>query len=211
MTHLNIRHDEKPIRLFHSDFLEFFTHVSPLVVILIFLPIILYLLITAATPASSAAIAVLAPGFLSGVFIWTLAEYTLHRFLFHFKPHNPAQERLSFLFHGVHHAQPQCKTRLVMPPALSIPLAALFYALFVLFFGSLLGASNWIAPSFAGFLSGYLAYDLTHYATHHFAMRTGYLKFLKRYHMQHHYKTPNQRYGVTSPLWDMAFGTRPKD
>jgi len=211
MTHLNISHDEKPIRLFQSDFLEFFTHVSPLAVILIFLPIILYLLITAATPASSAAIAVLAPGFLSGVFIWTLAEYTLHRFLFHFKPRGPAQERLSFLFHGVHHAQPQCKTRLVMPPALSIPLAALFYALFVLFFGSLLGASSWIAPSFAGFLSGYLAYDLTHYATHHFAMRSGYLKFLKRYHMQHHYKTPNQRYGVTSPLWDMAFGTRPKD
>jgi sterol desaturase/sphingolipid hydroxylase (fatty acid hydroxylase superfamily) len=31
----------------------------------------------------------------------------------------------------------------------------------------------------------------------------------KRYHMQHHYKTPDQRFGVSSPLWDMVFGTKP--
>jgi sterol desaturase/sphingolipid hydroxylase (fatty acid hydroxylase superfamily) len=54
-------------------------------------------------------------------------------------------------------------------------------------------------------------YDLTHYATHHFPMRGGYAKFLKRYHMQHHYKTPNQRFGVSSPLWDWVFGTMPAE
>jgi sterol desaturase/sphingolipid hydroxylase (fatty acid hydroxylase superfamily) len=52
---------------------------------------------------------------------------------------------------------------------------------------------------------------LTHYATHHFPMRRGILKFLKRYHMQHHYKTPDQRFGVSSPLWDVVFGTFPKE
>ena len=52
---------------------------------------------------------------------------------------------------------------------------------------------------------------LIHYATHYFAMRSGVLKFLKRYHMQHHYKTPDQRFGVSSPLWDAVFGTLPAD
>jgi sterol desaturase/sphingolipid hydroxylase (fatty acid hydroxylase superfamily) len=57
---------------------------------------------------------------------------------------------------------------------------------------------------------GYLIYDITHYATHHFPMRGKVLKFLKRYHMQHHYKTPDQRFGVSSPLWDWVFGTLPR-
>jgi sterol desaturase/sphingolipid hydroxylase (fatty acid hydroxylase superfamily) len=27
--------------------------------------------------------------------------------------------------------------------------------------------------------------------------------------MAHHFKKPNASYGVSSPLWDMVFGTRP--
>ena len=119
-------------------------------------------------------------------------------------------ERIAFLFHGVHHAQPQCKTRLVMPPVVSIPLAALFFGLFYLVFAVIFKAPQLIAPVFSGFIIGYLIYDLTHYATHHFAMRAGYAKYIKRYHMQHHYKTPDKRFGVSSPLWDMVFNTKPE-
>ena len=96
-----------------------------------------------------------------------------------------------------------------MPPPVSIPLALLFYAVFYLILDVVLGIPYWIAPTFAGFITGYLIYDMTHYATHHWAMRSGYLKFVKRYHMQHHYKTPDRRFGVSSPLWDMVFGTKP--
>ena len=115
-----------------------------------------------------------------------------------------------YLIHGVHHEQPQCKTRLVMPPILSIPLALAHYALFYLVFGVVLGARQWVGPLFAGLLTGYLVYDMTHYATHHLTMKWGFLKFLKRYHLLHHYKTPDDRYGISSPLWDFVFGTRPK-
>jgi sterol desaturase/sphingolipid hydroxylase (fatty acid hydroxylase superfamily) len=52
---------------------------------------------------------------------------------------------------------------------------------------------------------------MIHYATHHLPMHSGYAKFLKRYHMQHHFKTPNQRYGVSSPLWDYVFNTMPRE
>ena len=98
-----------------------------------------------------------------------------------------------------------------MPPVLSIPLAAVFYGLLYGVVGRLGGLPHWVAPLFAGFSLGYLIYDLTHYATHHFAMRSGYLKYLRRYHMMHHFKTPNARFGVSSPVWDKVFGTLPAD
>jgi sterol desaturase/sphingolipid hydroxylase (fatty acid hydroxylase superfamily) len=96
-----------------------------------------------------------------------------------------------------------------MPPVVSIPMALVMYAIMYVLFAILLGLPHWVGPVMAGFSVGYLFYDLTHYATHHFAMRSGMWKWLKRYHMQHHYKTPNQRYGVSSPLWDYVFGTKP--
>lgn len=211
-AHRPIDHSDVPIRLFKSDFLEFFTHISPITVLVIWLPVGSYFLLKSILTRSGGATAsTIVPAFLLGLFLWTLSEYTLHRFVFHFRPKNALQERITFLFHGVHHAQPQCKTRLVMPPVVSIPMAAAFYALFLLVFGSILRLPAWVAPAFSGFILGYLAYDMTHYATHHFAMRSGYLKFLKRYHMQHHYKTPDKRFGVTSPIWDMVFKTRPND
>ncbi len=210
MAHPKIIHDEAPIRLFQSNFLEFFTHISPITVTVIWLPVAILLLIWPVFSGGSLGWNILA-AFAVGLFIWTLAEYTLHRFVFHFPPKTPRMERITFLFHGVHHAQPQCKTRLVMPPVVSIPLALLFYALFVELFGNLLAAPGWVNPVMSGFLIGYLIYDLTHYATHHWPMRSGYAKYIKRYHMQHHYKTPDARYGVSSPIWDYVFKTMPGD
>ncbi len=211
MAHFPIDHSDTPIRLFKSDFMEFFTHISPWVVVMFWTPIAAWLLIHSFQLADGINLVRVPAGFLAGLFVWTLTEYTLHRFLFHYQPKTPRQEKVFFLFHGVHHAQPQCKTRLVMPLVVSIPLAAIFFVLFYLLFVTLFGAEVWFYATFAGFLVGYLIYDLTHYATHHFPMRSGYLKFIKRYHMQHHYKTPNQRYGVSSPLWDIIFHTRPVD
>lgn len=150
-------------------------------------------------------------GFILGLFLWTLLEYLLHRFLFHYPARGPLQERIFFLFHGVHHAQPQCKTRLVMPPVVSIPMALIAYGILYLICAVLLKAPQWIDPLTSGLLIGYLVYDLTHYATHHFPMRGKAARFLKRYHMQHHYKTPEQRFGVSSPLWDWVFGTMPAE
>jgi dihydroceramide fatty acyl 2-hydroxylase len=206
--HIEISHAKEPIRLFKSDFLEFFTHIHPAVVLVIWTPVVAYCLAVAIRPGSASPLG-LTLGFLAGLFLWTFAEYTLHRFVFHFPPRTPRQERLVFLFHGIHHAQPQCKTRLVMPPAVSIPLALLFYGVFHLVLATLLGIPAGVAPTFAGFVAGYLVYDMTHYATHHFPMRRGFLRFLKRYHMQHHYKTPTERFGVSSPLWDIVFDTMP--
>ena len=201
-------HDETPIRLFKSDFLEFFSHIHPAVIFIIYLPVLAYFFWQASVeqlPLASGLVT-----FLVGLIVWTLSEYILHRFVFHFPPHTPLLERITFLFHGVHHTQPQEPSRLVMPPVVSIPLGFLFYGLFSLVFGVLLKMPQVIGTAFSGFITGYLIYDLTHYATHHFPMHSGVLKYLKRYHMQHHYKTPEMRFGVSSPLWDIVFGTKPE-
>ncbi len=211
MSKVEIQSGKEPIRLFESDFLEFFTHIHPAVVLAIWLPVVGYFLARAVILRSSAGGWLHIPlGFAVGLFVWTLAEYVLHRFVFHFHPRTPRQERISFLFHGVHHAQPMSKTRLVMPPALSIPLALLFYGLFYGVVAGLLGAGRWVAPLFAGFASGYLIYDMLHYSMHHFRLKGGYLQWMRRHHMRHHAQTPELRFGVSSPLWDIVFRTNPR-
>jgi sterol desaturase/sphingolipid hydroxylase (fatty acid hydroxylase superfamily) len=208
INEMSINHDEEPIRLFESDFLEFFTHVHPAVVLIIWLPVAAYFLISEiATLMPGASLLYLPVALILGIFMWTLTEYLVHRWVFHYHPNDPRMQKIFFMFHGVHHAQPQCKTRLVMPPAASIPMAAVFIVAFYLVVGTLLGLPHWVGPLIAGFILGYVAYDMTHYATHHMPMHGRILKFLKRYHMLHHFKTPDQRYGVSSPMWDYVFRT----
>lgn len=213
MAHYPINHSSEPIRLFKSDFLEFFTHIHPAVVVIIWLPFSLYMIFSEFLVGvqNGNSLWYVLGAFLIGLLVWTFSEYILHRFVFHFQPRSPLQERITYLFHGIHHHQPQCKTRLVMPPVVSIPLAAIFVGLFWLVVGRLLGLPGWVRPMIGGFTVGYLVYDLTHYATHHFAMRSGIFKYLKRYHMMHHYKTPEQRFGVSSPVWDIVFRTKPAE
>lgn len=211
MPQIELNHSDEPIRLFKSDFLEFFTHISPIAILVIWVPVVVYGIYRGVISFEKNNLINVVLGFLAGLFLWTLAEYLLHRFLFHFKPHTKRQERIAFLFHGVHHAQPKIKTRLVMPPALSIPLAAVFYGIFWVIFNPILSIPAMIGPVFSGFITGYLVYDIMHYATHHFPMRNGIWKTLKRLHMQHHYKHPDLLFGVSSPLWDYVFSTMPKE
>jgi 4-hydroxysphinganine ceramide fatty acyl 2-hydroxylase len=108
------------------------------------------------------------------------------------------------VIHGVHHDYPNDARRLVMPPVVSIPLAFLFYGLFLLIFGSL------TPPVFAGLVFGYVCYDMLHYATHHLAMKRGAWLWLKQYHLRHHFKDDHHGYGISSPLWDYVFRTTRK-
>lgn len=207
--HYQLNHSDEPIRLFKSDFLEFFTHITPQAVVIIWMPIIAATLYLAFRNVPFGLSGTYLPFvFALGLFLWTWLEYTLHRFLFHMPPRTPTMKHISFLFHGVHHVQPQLKTRLVMPPVVSIPLAIVFGLIYWAVL-SLLGIPYWLPALFAGTATGYLLYDLTHYATHHWPLRWGYFKYLKRYHMKHHYKNDVMYFGVTSPIWDYVFNTVP--
>jgi dihydroceramide fatty acyl 2-hydroxylase len=194
---------ESSVRLFQNDLLEALTHVHPIVPLLFWGPIAGFLLWRSVAVHDLPATGLFAIGALA-LFVWTLTEYCLHRFVFHFPAQSRTGKYLVFLFHGVHHATPRDKTRLVMPPAGGILLLIVLYQVF-----RLIVPAPWIEPFLAFFLVGYLAYDYIHYATHHFPMRSKPLHFLKVYHLQHHYGAKGLRFGVSSPIWDRVFGTYP--
>lgn len=200
-TKLYVSNKDESARLFKSDFLEMFSHVHPSVPLIVYIPVMGYFLYQAVYTYQYGAAAV-AGWFAFGLFFWTLTEYLLHRFVFHYEPTSSWGKYLHFMLHGVHHDYPNDSLRLVMPPVVSIPLAMLFYYLFVAIFGT----PN-TAPFFAGFILGYMIYDSWHYASHHFAMKSPRWLWLKQYHMLHHYQDPQTRFGVSSPLWDYVFGT----
>jgi len=185
--------------MFESDWLDRLSRVHPVVPPVLFGPIIalLFGLGQAGTPA------VEATAWIGGGYVlWTLTEYWMHRLVFHFEPEEGIGARLHWIIHGVHHDHPNDPMRLVMPPSVSVPLAAVFYGLFVLAVGlpdaHLLGA---------GFLAGYLAYDMTHYHVHHKKARTRLGRFLYELHMRHHFQDHTRGFGVSAPFWDYVFRT----
>ena len=58
-------------------------------------------------------------------------------------------------------------------------------------------------------LAGAFIWTLSEYCLHHFPMRNKLAKYLKHYHLKHHYSGEGGRYGVSSPVWDWGFGTDP--
>jgi sterol desaturase/sphingolipid hydroxylase (fatty acid hydroxylase superfamily) len=199
-----VSNKNESIRMFESDFMEFFSHVHPAIPLVVYLPLMTYMLYLVLMERGIPA-AIVAGLFVTGILIWSLVEYTMHRWVFHYEPKSRWGQRLHFMLHGVHHDYPNDASRLVMPPAVSLPLAVAFYALFWCFFG------RYTPAPFAGLLAGYLFYDMLHYATHHFPMKRGVWLWLKKYHMRHHYQNDEVGYGVTSPLWDYVLGTAARD
>ena len=68
---------------------------------------------------------------------------------------------------------------------------------------------EWSLPAFAGFLLGYLVYDMAHYHIHHHRSKNRLSLALRRYHYRHHFQQSDRGFGVTSPLWDRVFRTSP--
>lgn len=187
-------------QMFETPLIERFSRVHPVTPFVFWLPVLAYAGYHGFQQGVSVGLFV--GLLLFGVLVWTFTEYTLHRWLFHYIGPRPWQRRLYFVVHGVHHDFPQDSGRLVMPLGVSIPLGALFFVLF-----RALAGGVYVDPLFVGFALGYLAYDGTHYATHHFRMSWGWGRWIKRYHMIHHHTGVDARYGVSSPLWDWVFGT----
>jgi len=194
-----ISNDSSSTRMFRNGFMESLSKVHYSVPLFIYVPVIAVFVYRSFAVLHNTAgwfFVYLA----AGIFIWTIAEYLLHRYIFHFLPKSKWGLRLHFIFHGVHHDYPRDAKRLVMPPSASIPLALLFYFLFW-----------WLLPArmmdsfFAGFLIGYLIYDMTHYAIHHGNFKSRIMKSIKQHHMLHHYSDSTKGYGVSSSIWDLFF------
>ena len=196
-----VSNKDETVRMFKSDFMEAFSRVHFTVPLYIYVPVILVMLYLSIFVYYIAAINIVGL-FVGGVAAWTLTEYLLHRFIFHYKAKSEFGKKIHFVFHGVHHDYPSDSKRLVMPPSVSIPLAVIFFFIFRLIFGEIL-----MLPFFAGFILGYLFYDISHYAIHHFNMHSKFWIAIKNHHMLHHYQDEYKGYGVSSPFWDYVFRT----
>ncbi|MBL0176204.1 MAG: sterol desaturase family protein [Ignavibacteria bacterium] len=198
---LYVSNKKETPRMFENEFLEFGTRVHWTIPLFVYIPLNAWLVYyaSAAFHTASTTIAAL---FAAGLAVWTLTEYTLHRFVFHYHPTSDLGKKIHWMFHGVHHDYPSDPLRLVMPPTISIPLALLFYA----FFRALMGA-EYSTAFMPGFLTGYLFYDISHFAVHHFPIKGRFFGAMREHHMRHHFKDPDAGFGVSSPLWDVVFRT----
>lgn len=138
-----------------------------------------------------------------GVFSWTLIEYVLHRFIFHFTAHSDFGKKLIYAAHLSHHEDPRAINRLFSGLLVSLPVATAYLLLAWIATGSL-HATTYL---FTGLTAGYAGYEWLHFQAHHLRPRLRVFRYLRRYHLLHHYQTPQQRFGVTSPLLDVIFGT----
>jgi 4-hydroxysphinganine ceramide fatty acyl 2-hydroxylase len=128
-----------------------------------------------------------------GLYAWTLAEYLLHRYLYHVLP--------SFLSdgHELHHRSPRA---LIGVPWYLTTIAVV--ALHLLLIRALNPAS--VGVVMASCWTGYVLYCLIHHGSHHWTFRNRWLRRMRRHHLIHH-AHPDTNWGFTTSLWDHVFGT----
>lgn len=135
----------------------------------------------------------------AGALGWTLAEYLLHRFLMHAMKGRGLASRE----HLTHHARRDYFVGTGMKVLFSVVVTA------VMLPATAWRLGLWPAVSLqAGFLAMYLFYEWLHRRAHTHAPRGRYGRWLRRHHFHHHFGHPLENHGVTSPVWDLVFGTR---
>ncbi len=142
--------------------------------------------------------------FFGGLFFFTLVEYLMHRYLYHIPANTQRKQKISYTMHGVHHDYPKDKSRLAMPPVLSLVVATVLFIIYRAVLG------DYVFGFLAGFLIGYAGYLAVHYSVHAFKVPNNFLKTLWHHHSIHHYREPDRAFGVSSPLWDHIFATMPR-
>ncbi|XP_010642812.1 fatty acid 2-hydroxylase [Fukomys damarensis] len=211
----------RPIRLFHSDFLESLSKTVWYSVPIIWVPLVVYLswfyyrilaqgnvwLFKSFTSEYALVVhkSMFPSLFVLGLFTWSFIEYFIHRFVFHMKPSSNSHYliMLHFALHGQHHKAPFDGSRLVFPPVPASLLIGFFYV-----FVRLILPEAVAGTIFAGGLLGYVLYDLTHYYLHFGSLHKGsFLYGMKAHHMKHHFAHQQSGFGISSKLWDYLFHT----
>ena len=142
--------------------------------------------------------------FFAGLLFFTFVEYIMHRYLYPIPATSERKQKISYTMHGVHHDYPKDKSRLAMPPVLSLVVATVLFIIYRVVLG------DYVFGFLAGFLIGYAGYLAVHYSVHAFKVPSNFLKVLWHHHSIHHYREPDRAFGVSSPLWDHIFRTMPR-
>jgi sterol desaturase/sphingolipid hydroxylase (fatty acid hydroxylase superfamily) len=190
-------------QLFKNPILEKLsrTHIAvPLTILSLYSAALLYWSVVNTSLSVGASVGM----FLAGVFFFTWVEYNMHRYIFHMGTYTKLREKFQYTIHGVHHEYPKDKTRLAMPPLLSITLATILLLIFRVIM------ADYVFAFLPGFLMGYAVYLGMHYMVHAFQPPKNFFKYIWINHSVHHYKNGELVFGVTSPMWDYIYGTMAK-
>jgi 4-hydroxysphinganine ceramide fatty acyl 2-hydroxylase len=141
---------------------------------------------------------------LIGALLFYLTEYGMHRFAFHAPPLSwPPARKLQHRLHYDHHVEPGRLDLLFLPAWFLVPNLAVVTALFALLFGT--------QPAFSALLGMMLAilhYEWVHYIAHiPYQPRTRLGRWIKQYHLRHHFISEKHWFGVSNPSLDTVFGT----
>ena len=140
-----------------------------------------------------------------GIFVWTLLEYGLHRFLFHIQIPIPNPRLHDFVngSHLGHHASPRDPGKVLVRSSYGLIVSVVLYGLiFVLFQNAF-----YTTGLMVGIWIGFLYYEAVHYRVHFSLSSSGFVERQRRAHFYHHFTNNKRCFGVTSPLWDYVFGT----
>jgi sterol desaturase/sphingolipid hydroxylase (fatty acid hydroxylase superfamily) len=135
--------------------------------------------------------------FFGGCILWSFGEYALHRWV----GHNPKNQSDFADEHRTHHAQrfyfaTARKKAMAVVPLVSVGLTVATFCA---------GAPG--AALVTGFAMAYIGYEFLHRRLHTHPPRGPIGRFLRRHHFAHHFNAPQSNHGVSSPVWDMVFGT----
>jgi len=141
---------------------------------------------------------------LVGALTFYVSEYGFHRFAFHAAPSRFVFVRkLQHRLHYDHHTTPERLDLLFLPLWFLVPNLAVTAAAFLLVFG---GAA--VASAMAGVLLAIFHYEWVHYLAHiPYQPRTRIGRWIKQYHLRHHYISEKFWFGVSNPSMDFLGGT----
>jgi hypothetical protein len=140
-----------------------------------------------------------------GAGLFFLSEYGTHRFLLHAKPSGiPFVLGLQRRLHYDHHVEPAKLELLFLPPWFLVPALGLFTAAYWRLTRDPVAVRSLVL----GNLLGLLYYEWVHYVAHiPYRPVTPYGRWIKKYHLWHHFKNEKLWFGVTNPALDVVSGT----
>jgi sterol desaturase/sphingolipid hydroxylase (fatty acid hydroxylase superfamily) len=149
---------------------------------------------------SAAAVAALLCG---GLLAWGFVEYSIHRWVLHRRSRMTDATLPGNRTHLAHHAAPDALDRLNVQLSESLPICAAYCLL------AWAATGSWRSTTFLydGLMLGYFFYEYLDYQAHHGGARGPFVRYFRRYHLLHHHCDATSRFGVTSPLFDIIFGT----
>jgi len=136
---------------------------------------------------------------LLGAFGWTFLEYVIHRWMGH-------DRRLRWTPFGKEHLRHHVEGGYFAPAWKKLVAAAVTSTLLSGPAILLAGAPSGLA-FVAGLMAMYGAYEVLHRLEHVREGMGAYGRWARRHHFTHHYVDARCNHGVTSPLWDLVFGT----